>query len=259
MVHDNDEWRHLNAYVDGELAEDDTNAFEQRLAGDPALRDKLEQLRDLKHRLARMRPAPAAPAHQQPSRPRRGVRTAVAAAAAVIALAVLSTIGAILLQPADVTWLEYARTLHAEQSRQAYLVEERYVTQTVSSGHALAFRPPDLTASRLFLVDIATPGFDDREAISLHYRGLNGCRLTIVAIEAAGDTDELPADVGVDGLIRAWNRGGFGFAVIAEGMDTDRFASVADYAEAVIAVPVVEDQEMRTAMAEIHHASRPCA
>lgn len=259
MAYDSNEWRHLNAYADGELPEKEARAFEQRLAEKPELRRDLEQLRDLKRKLARMQPLPAAQAGELPAAaPVRKRPMATAIAAALVAIAILSTVAAILvLRPTS--WLEHARALHAEQSRRAFVVEEHHVARTVSSGQTLEFRPPDLTASRLYLVDIATPGWGDRGAISVHYRGLQGCRLTIVAIEAGGDIDPslLVGDAG--SMIRTWLHDGFAFAVIADGMDPKRFRSVADYAQTAIVAPPTDDRELRTAMAETHRNARRCA
>lgn len=46
--------------------------------------------------------------------------------------------------------------------------------------------------------------------------------------------------------------------MIAEGMDANRFASVAEFAQAAIVAPV-EDRKLRTAMAETQQTSRSCA
>jgi len=258
MPDDNSEWQQLNAYADGELPESELRAFEQLLGKKPELQRNLNRLRELKHRLARLQPSPMEPAPRGPARPLQRTQMAAAIAAAVAVIAILSAI-AVFLLPEETTWIAHARALHAQQSQQAFVVEERYVAQTVSSGHSLGFRPPNLTDSRLYLVNIATPGWGDREAIALHYRGLSGCRLTIVAIET--DVFEAPATAGpaTAGLIRTWDHDGFGFAVIADGMDPDRFDAVADYAKSAIVTPTTDDGQMRTAMIERQRNYRPCA
>jgi anti-sigma factor RsiW len=256
MEYHSSDWRRLNAYADGELPDGETLAFEQTLAAQPDLHRDLDQLRDLKQRLARLYPSPAEPALHSTAPPSRKIRLPAAIAAAFAALGIVSAI-ALLWQPEPTTWVAHARALHARQSNQAYVVEERYVVQTVSSGQALEFRPPDLTASRLYLVNIATSAWGDREAIALHYRGLRGCRLTIVAIEANAGADA--AAPTVDGMIRTWRYDGFEFAVIADGMDSGRFSAVADYAKSAIVEPMIDDQRMRTAMLESRRVSRPCA
>lgn len=252
MAYDSDEWRLLNGYADGELSETEATAFEQRLAAQPDLKRNLEELRALKGKLATMAPGPVV--KNAPVSPPRRLGTRLAIAATVAAIAILSTT-VVMLRGEPTTWIEHAHALHAEQAQRAYVVEERHIVQTVSSGHTLEFRAPDLTASRLYLVDIATSNWEGREAIALHYRGLRGCRLTIVAIEAEGKLDALAA--ATDGS-RTWQYDGFAFTVIAEGMDANRFASVADFAQAAIVAPV-EDRTLRTAMARTQQAARPCA
>ncbi|MEP0321912.1 anti-sigma factor family protein [Bauldia litoralis] len=258
MRDDIGDWERLNSFVDEELPESDAQAFERRLAADPDLKNELEGLRDLKRGLARLHP----PSMEAPPAPAIGVGSTfpkrAAAIAAAIVLAVAIAAGALVFGSGPTPWLRHAETLHAEQSRRAYLVEERYVVQTVSSGHALEFRAPDLTASRLYLVNVDTSPWDDRESIAMHYRGLHGCRLTVVAIEAT-------ADAAVDGaagdsLLRTWAHDGFMFAVIANGMDRGRFESVADYTQAAVIDSTRDnDDRMRTAMAERQRRAAPCA
>ena len=259
MRDDTIEWQHLNAYADGELPDGEARLLENRLAADPDLQRELAGIREVKRKLARLRPYSAEIA-PPPARAAVSPRKAAAIAASFIVAAVLSAIvGVFLLGSERTNWVEYAQALHGEQSHQAYVVEARYVAQTVSSGHALEFRAPDLTASRLYLVDIATPRWNDREAIAMHYRGVHGCRLTIVAVQAS-DGDVGAPDTGAsESLIRTWIHEGFVFAVIANGMDPDRFAAVADYSQAAIVEAIGQDRQMRTAMVESHRSAQPCA
>jgi len=258
MADDNSEWQQLNAYADGELPESEARAFEYLLGKKPGMQRDLMQLRELKQRLAKLHPSPAEPARLGPAPPFRRAQMAAAIAAGVAAVTILSAI-AVFLLPERTPWIAHARALHEEQSTQAFVVDEHYVAQTVSSGHSLEFRPPNLTALRLYLVNITTPGWDDREAIALHYRGLRGCRLTIVAIE--GGVVEAPSATAAatDSLIRTWHHDGFGFAVIADGMDPDRFDAIANYAKSAIVTPTTDSRQMRTAMIESQRTSRPCA
>jgi anti-sigma factor RsiW len=256
MTREDTEWQTLNAYVDGELSAADMDTFKQHIAKEPRLQMDVEAVLDLKRALTRMRPSVAEARRPAPARPARRRLYYAAVAATFVGFAV-AAVAAMLPAPAETTWFEDAKALHAELARQAYVVEERYVVQTISSGHALAFRPPDLTASRLYLVDIANSDSDSGETISMHYRGLNGCRLTIVAIETGGEQLASPAELGA--LTRIWHRDGFAFAVIANDMDAQRFSAVADYAEAAIGVPSVDDRRQRIAMAETLSTARSCA
>lgn len=253
------EWQNLHAYADGELPDDVARALESRLAADPDLQSELAGIREVKRKLARLRPYSAEIA-APPARASVSPKKAAAIAAAFMVAAVLSTLfGVFMLGSERTNWVEYAQALHAKQSHQAYVVEARYVAQTVSSGHALEFRAPDLTASRLYLVDIATPRWNDRETIAMHYRGVHGCRLTIVAVQASDGDNGIPDTSASGNLIRTWSHGGFVFAVIANGMDPNRFAAVADYSQAAIVEAIGQDTRMRTAMVESHRSAQPCA
>jgi anti-sigma factor RsiW len=256
MKQDEADWVALNGYADGMLGEAEARALEARLAGDAGLRGELERIRSHRAHMRRLRPRPGGARYlASGGRPRR---LAAAGLAAALAGAVL--LGALFVVTlGDAGWVERAEALHRQLSDQAYVVEEDGALPVVSTRHSLLeFRAPDLTASRLFLVDARVAGGRTGETVALHYRGMRGCRLTIVAIEA--ETGEDAAPVLPAGLLaRLWERDGFHFAVIAEGMDADRFASVADYAETAIAQTVRSRDGMRTAMAERYRTARPCS
>jgi anti-sigma factor RsiW len=259
MRYDSPEWENLNAYIDGELVEADARALESRLATDPDLRQELDRLRDVKDRLTRMRPSLTEAAPPLHAHSAAGFRKYYAIAASLVVAVVLSTIGVLIIGSEPAGWLQQARTVHTEQSQRAYIVEERYIPQMVSSGQALEFPAPDLTASRLYLVDISTRAWNDRETIAMHYRGLRGCRLTLVAIEESDDDDKIPQNNDTGSLIRNWTHAGFEFLIIADGMDPDRFASVAAYTEIATIGTVRANDRMQTAMAETQREARPCA
>ena len=259
MEYDASEWRDLNAYVDGELPDANALLLESRIANDSGLQQELARLRALKTSLAGMRPSPATEDLPRPSRPATRFRRFAAAAAAAVVVTAMTASAFIYYGADETNWIAHARALHLVQSQNTYVVEERYVAQTVSSGHVLEFRAPDLTASRLFLVDIATSRWDGRETIAMHYRGVHGCRLSIVAIQSIGnEAGGASLDSGGD-LIRVWPYEGFDFAAIAQGMDRDRFESVADYAEIAIVKAIEANDRIRTAMVENQRSALPCA
>lgn len=251
------DWQLLNAYSDGELAPDETAALEVRLREEPDLVRALNRIRAVKRELKSLCPAEATvPEPANTNRVSR-VMLRAAAVAAVIVIALGLGAGLLVWRGSAPMWVEQAERMHGVLSHNAYVVEERPIVQLVSTGTSLEFHAPDLTASHLYLVDIMTSDEAHRQAIALHYRGMRGCRLTIVAIEAAGspDRDDNPAD---GTLIADWSYGGFRFAVIAQGMDADRFASVADYAQAAIAESVREEDDLRVAMADRYQNAQPC-
>ena len=253
MQREND-WILLNAFADGELDNDDVARIEARLAADPNLRDELHRIRSLKLRLASLRPVEDKNAFAGVGKFKFGTsRRAMAVAAAILAIAVFL---------AAYTWRPeqgldtIAVAAHERFSRTTYVVEERHVAKVVSTGNAFEFKAPDLTDSRLFLVDVQNTSVDDITAINLHYRGLRGCRLTLVALAGHAPTEEPTA---ANHLMRVWSYGGFLFAILASGMDPDRFESVARYAQATIRDDLRREREFRTAMAEKYRSARPCA
>lgn len=256
MTVGDDVWDQLSAYVDGELPSSQIAEFEARLQSDPTLRAELERLRSLKQDLAQLRPPASGHTTMHamtPASPGRRVAMAVAAAVIVMALGV----AALMAWPTEKqTWLARAVALHDLMSQATYVVEEGHVARLVSSGQALEFRAPDLTASRLFLVDVASTSDAEGPAIAMHYRGMNGCRLTVVALEAG---DELSEPVETDSLTYTWTHGGFNFAVIAKGMDRQRFNSVATYVEAAITDAMDRHDDLQVAMRDEYQSAQPCA
>ncbi|HET7408726.1 MAG TPA: hypothetical protein VFJ13_00865, partial [Paracoccaceae bacterium] len=107
--------------------------------------------------------------------------------------------------------------------------------------------PPDLSASnlRLFATRRAAGA-----AVGYHYRGPNGCRVTLVI----GAALELPDAA----LARQWPVGEQNAVLIADGMDPRRFAAVAAYAEAATRGPDPAER-LRIALIERTASARPCA
>jgi anti-sigma factor RsiW len=254
------DWSRLGAYADGELTADEASALEARLAAEPDLKYELERIRDLKRGLAALRPSDAAEDIEpglplSPTHARRPRCAIVAAAAALVAvIAAVATVPVWWPGEAPLTLDPVA--IHERLSSSTYVVDERPVQRIVSGGSAFEFRAPDLTGSRLYLVDVVTSRSGATDVIGMHYRGMRGCRLTIVATY---NGDPAKGAVSGKGMIRAWSHGGVDFAVIANGMDEGRFASIADFAQAAIGEEIRRQRDLRTAMMERYRAARPCA
>lgn len=254
------DWSSLCAYADGELASDEAAALEARLAREPDLIHGLERIRDLKRGLAALRPSESEPDagvdgdhSKMRGRPVRWVAIAAAAAFAAV-LGVFAT--ASIWKPGEERQAMDAMAIHQRLSAATYVVDERPVQRIVSGGNAFEFRAPDLTGSKLYLVDVMTMRDGETDIIGMHYRGMRGCRLTIVATYNAGAAWEPPSG---GGLIRTWSHDGVEFAVVANGMDADRFASIADFARASIRDEIRRQRDLRTAMVKSYRAARPCA
>lgn len=205
-----EDWLLVNGYHDGELPAPRRAAFEARLAREPALSEALERVRELSSGLGAMRPllSPSPPAAAAPRRPwlRIAGGTALAASLAL----------ALLVGP----WRDgdsLARTVHAAFVAQSFPVDEARLAQ---ASELRQDGLPDLVAARLALVstrDIAT-------GTAAHYAGVNNCRLTFF------DTDSpIALDASSDLRMAAWHNGQRYYAILAEGMDPDRFQAITTY------------------------------
>ena len=232
------DWALLNAYVDGELPRHEASKLAARLETEPALSAEYERLRGLKGDLSSLG------AGRFRRRPWTTPVAAVAAAAACLLL--LGWIGV-----ADGPWWQ-PQPLTVEAIHRDFAVETADVAPLPSAGASFAgIRAPDLSSSNLTLVALRRLGAEGEEGAAWHYRGRRGCRITLVAGPVA-------AEAGRFALARRWRAGGTDVAIVAEGMDPDRFAAIADLAEA--RTRGTEDGEkLRVAVVERTASAAPCA
>ena len=245
----NSDWEIVNAFADGELTGKERDAFVRRLAVEPELARALEQVASVKHSLGPLCP----PRSETPERKRGWVASAAAIAAclALIAGALIHGLGG----KSD-DWSAAPASVHAWLSQKSYILPETQTLPVVSTARIGDVRAFDLTLSRLVLVDVEAIHEDGREIVGMHYRGVNGCRLTVVAVEAlAGDPSDLPevhAGLGV-----RWTVAGRHYYVLASGMDRARFEAIAGFVEAESRRD--RDAELRIAMHEATSRAQPCA
>lgn len=244
-------WRQLNAYADGELQGEARERLLARVAEDPALQESLQRIHAVKRVLAIDRPPPR--------KPRRSWLAPGAAVAACVA-AVLVAVFTYLPPAPDRSWKDQLITAHRTLSGETFVVEQNRPLPVVSSRRLNDFAVPDLRASRLYLVTARSYQEAETEYLVMHYRGLRGCRLTIAAMGPIAGTDDAAGGAPAQGsLFAGWRVGTLGFAVIAEGMDADRFRAITDYARAAIDAELEADDPLRTAMTETYRAANPCA
>ncbi len=250
MLNDND-WELINAYADGELPAGDKAEVSRRLTHDTALAAALAEVRATTAALSLMRPA-GTPGKPVPSwHPAR--RLAFAASVAVaVALGALYQFGVF-----GEDWRDAPADLHTALSANSYVMPESGVLPVISTARIGDIRAFDLSSSRLSLVDVKTTKLAGRDVVAMHYRGRNGCRLSIVALEAAPeDAVTLPARY--DGLETRWTVDGVHFYLLASGMDQNRFNSIATYAKAESRRLKGQD-ELRFAMSTATDQAQPCA
>jgi len=245
------DWELINAYADGELPAEDKLEISLRLTHDTVLAAALAEVHATKAALLLIRPAeePAPPA-----RDKSGVRRLALAAslAAAVALGAFYQFGGV-----GEDWRDAPADLHAVLSANTYVLPEGGVMPVVSTARIGDLEVFDLSSSRLTLVDVITTRHDDRDVVAMHYRGRRGCRLTVVALEALLD-DPLQLPARHDGLGARWSVGRAHFYVLANGMDRDRFDTIAAYAKAE-SHRLDRLNTLELAMRDATNKAQPCA
>lgn len=239
------DWEKLNAYIDGELPANEVSAFEQLLATTPALEQERRKLLSLKASMQQLKPALDKSAERLPSRAKNNL---VAAAC----LAAIISIGAYLWISNFSVGGHSPLSLHAEFSGKTYILSETPSRLTVSSGAPTALTIPDLTPSALTLAEVITTEFGGSKAVAMHYRGRRGCRLTFIAIEDGYKNWSILTPKYKNILKQQWIQKETHFFLFASGMDKNRFASIASYAQR-------QQEQQRIAMKETYQTARPCA
>src|SRR5690606_2343395 len=126
-------------------------------------------------------------------------------------------------------WRDFAAKLHRELSANAYILTPATPVAAISTGGMGDLSAFDLSDSRLTLVDVRNANVGGTNVIAMHYRGYNGCSLTI-AVTAAR---EVPSRNLGDGALQAhWTAGSNQYLVVATNMDRTRFDAIAAYARA---------------------------
>lgn len=250
-----EDWTLLNAYADGELPPAERARVARRLVREPALAAALAEVHRAKAGLSLLRPAPGEPAET-----RHGARTAgrvrrMALAAAVVLMmgGLAAGYGIVELVPGTPGGDPVA--LHRALSQNTYVLSDALSAVTVSTGGMGSLSAPDLSDSRLSLVEVKNAEWAGHAVVAMHYRGVNGCRLSIVAVDRRAP----PSDAATDGLLTArWHAGAVRFNVIADGMDPDRFAAIAALVEAET-TRTRNREAYRVALGRATEQARPCA
>jgi len=255
------DWELINAYADGELVEPDRTAIERRLATDAGLAAALAEIVALKDDLRYIRRVTAARpigtdgqarrASQLIHRLRLPAAVAAVVAAIVLGIAQLSTLST------SADWYDYAADLHAELSANAYALAPPQPITAISTGRMGDLAAFDLSDSRLTLVDVRNVQVSGATMIAMHYRGFNGCSLTIaVTALATGKQFYPPRETNT--LEAHWTAGSNHFYSVASGMDRSRFAAIAEFARAE-SLRQGGGEELRLALRAATDHARPCA
>jgi anti-sigma factor RsiW len=257
MTISNDDWEKLNAYADGEMSEKEIFATEQLLLSNSDLRLEYARLLELKSSLRRMCPGKDETAKAAPLSRQRRIRWLSGIAAAVAVISILSYFGLSWI-PTHPTAQIAALELHNEFSSKTFILDKESPKLEISSVKYGRINVPDLTLSSLVLVDVLTTNISGQEIMAMHYRGQNGCRLTLVGIEQAAGEEKLEFTVSKTLLRQSWQHHGFHFVALANGMDEGRFRAISHYLIEDTKGSVEKLQRLQIAMHQAYKKSRPC-
>jgi hypothetical protein len=256
--HSDQDFETLNALADGELGETEAAAMQKRLRQEPDLKAAFDEINHVKRKLGAMglgraeEVAVAPPARIIPVSHPWAIAASVAAFAVVTAFLITQFSGSNTAPTGVLAW-------HDHLSQKEYVVTENQGPLFVSLGQSGDIPVPDLAPSKLYLVDTKVIGTEpNRQRAVMHYRGLRGCRLTLWYGSASAGYPIVPP-AGNDGTFKSWTVGGGQFALIATGMDTQRFASIADYLEILTALTADDGSLGRTAMVDAYEKAVRCA
>lgn len=249
------EWERLNAYVDGELSAEDAHAVEILIRSRSDLKQERDRLLALKSSLQSLRPESMSQLERSAE---PGKRPVMQIAASLLVAIGLGVAGLFFYQSSE----QKAHTpssLHATFSGKTYVLQEENPKLTVSGMGSNAFGIPDLTPSALVLADVLTLNDQEPAVIAMHYRGQRGCRVTLVATGRSGSGQAPPSQNLEEVQSRTWQNEEFTFALLATGMDEQRFQSIADYAMENTGTGDNSDlKDLRIAMQESFEKARPC-
>jgi anti-sigma factor RsiW len=239
-------WEEANAFVDGELTPEQSEALRLRAEQDPVLRAKIATLRRL--RSAAMESATLQPGEIGPHvfGFRLSVGLAGCAMLVFLSLLIAAAVGPTAEPRTAVTVFEdwFARSADGPP------IPAKPIAVTSWAG-----APPDLGAAHLELVFMASPG-DPSGGVVLGYRGRHGCRVGLFIGPADGTDDETFEGRDPRLQIRRWSHGGTAFALFGRGMNEARFAALAGVVQGLTREH--DPERMRVALGQVSRIGHPC-
>jgi len=230
----NEDLQRLNALIDGELPPAEHAALAARIAAGRDLARAHATLARLKACVVdgvERGPVPQVPQLRAAPWRRAAGLAAAAAAAAVLALAIVA---------------EYRRP--PPESRPRHAADAAVVLAALPASPVI----PDLAEAGLVLVGTEVETVAETPLLLAAYRGPRGCRLELRVRAAAA---MVPPTRGSSR--RAWAVGDLGYELVAFGMPAERFAAVADAAEAATRT-VRPIEPTLTRVREARRSAAPC-
>ncbi|WP_120498441.1 hypothetical protein [Kiloniella sp. EL199] len=263
------DWEILNAFVDGELSPSQEAWVKNCADNDPEIASEISRLVVLKNALAG---SALTSSNEQISdteeRKTVGYRQVAGGVSAIAAIIVLLVVVFPLGYFSSPDFEHWARDRHKDLSRQSFVVSKLEYKPLIAAAASGTLQAPDLTGSKLYLVDLSIGTFGHDDAIVMHYRGLRGCRISLLVTPLLNDQKRVDSEIeerssdrlGPEKLISDfWNGERFRFALLATGMERKRFDSIATYLklEGERNLPSSND-EAQYAMQQVYAQSTPC-
>jgi anti-sigma factor RsiW len=267
-------WETLNAYVDGELPASEAAEVARALAQDRALADQVASLTRLKAATQDTVGSLGGAVEITLPAPEDRRRWPLAVAASLVLAVAIGLAAASFgswqgAQPP--AWVVQARALHDSwvlaqdpEPRDVGSVVVVAQAKGAASGFLKAYLP-DLSSARLTLTYLETvtlfQGGNLGKGAALHagYRGTRGCKVSLLVLPSGA---ALPRRLTRrdDAALRAfaWRAGPLGYLLVAEGMDEERLALIAETVHLATLENSPFDTETRTALRESREHSQPC-
>ncbi len=250
------DWETLNAYVDGELSSEQEAWVKNCCKDNPNITSEIARLVILKKALA-----------SQPEAEKRSSwvgesgKWKVAGGAGVLALTLVLFLTMSLLGGyGPSSFQSWAYENHENLSDRSFVVTDLQHTPIIAASVSGSVQAPDLTGSKLYLVDLSIKPFGDNDGIVMHYRGLRGCRVSFLLVPMKGEQESSSETrVAQEKVISDfWVGKRFRFGLMATGMDESRFKSISSFLKQQGEKNLPTTVEEQHAMREVYETSNSC-
>ena len=240
----------LNAYVDGELDNSAAAGVARAAASDASVAAQIATLRELKAAVAAAVPDREIKLKTGGVAPRRIAFAAVTAITLFVVGAFLHLF--VLGEDESVRWTSLMQDRHTAWS---FLQGGKHAP-IVAANNPASLLPLDLKSARLTFVGHESFEFGGQTVLRTGYEGTRGCRVSLYVIPAL---EALKTATFKPSLrVRYWDIGGQGFVLMARGMATGRFDSLAVAVEKALRSGLELDQKTRQQLAHARRTSPPC-
>lgn len=248
----NTDFELLNALSDDELSGLEKEKLLSRLQNDDALKLAYAEILDVKEKLSLIHTPDISIVSARPKSNRVRNMALAASVAVIIAISALSTP----FLPSNDAASNTALAWHEIFSDNRYVVTKEQKPLFISISAQADIPVPDLSPSKLFLVEYKLLGEKNNDpSAAIHYRGLNGCRVTLWV----GPNDGTQMLIDDTYLQQHWAVSNLDYQVIATGMDKKRFETVVGYIKSITKPELKDENETQLLMASAYAEAKPCA